>query len=158
MMNTMYKPTRVPSPITISRGMKSLPNLTPEKILACELICTKRGKYPSYDDIAAQVGISARTLHRWRLHDADFHDYIRQRSLIECNLALPQVIASVTERAIGGSSKHSELIFKVLNMLVQNHEVTVTPVDRSTESINLEIQELTERLGLNVENYKNEGE
>lgn len=162
MVKRMYKPTRTPNPITVSRALKSLPNLTPDKVLAAELICAKRGATPSYEEIAIRVGISARTLHRWRLHDADFHEYIRQRSLVEANLALPQVMASVTERAIEGSAKHSELILKVLDMLVLNHEVTVTPTaDRSTDAIKLEVQEMLKRLELSdktttIENEEDE--
>ncbi|TGE32861.1 phBC6A51 family helix-turn-helix protein [Desulfosporosinus sp. Sb-LF] len=152
----MNKPTRIPS---IAKDIKGLPSLTPTMIICAEMIIQKRGQSPSYDEIAKTAGISTRQLHRYRLENEDFQNYVRRRSLVECNLLLPQIMSSLTENAISGNVRAAELVLKSLGMLLQSHEISVSPIiDRSTETINIEIQELKERLGLNDKPNINEME
>jgi DNA-binding transcriptional MerR regulator len=144
-----YYPTRQLATATKVQACKNLPTtLAQEQILAAEALLARRGGRPSLEQIALQVGVSDRTLRRWRTSD-DFISYLRVRSLQELSLSLPQITASLAERAESGSAKHAEIAMKMLGLLSQQVDVNVTPVmpeERSNAQLDAELDQLKTQL------------
>lgn len=141
--------TRKPSQATLMKAaVQHVPNLTATQIAAAELIAKKRGNSPTFNQIADQVGVSARTLARWRLLSPEFQQYVKDRVLGELVCQLPELMEVLYKKAIKtGSSRHLELSFQLLGML-QTQVVVQPPMieRRSNADIEAEILELTAEL------------
>ena len=124
-------------------------DLTSEQILAIDLLVLKQGSEMSYSEIAEMVGVSVKTLERWR-KIPEFQKEVRTRTIELMGESLPKVLNTLTKKAIEGNNKSIELYLKTLGLLKQEIDFTsrTAPVDkRSNEAIQSEIEELRRELG-----------
>lgn len=126
--------------------------LSAEQLIVAEYMATPGRGGLTMEQLAAEVGVSARTVQRWRL-DPTFNEYIRQRTLAIVGERLPEVVSVVADRAIGGSGKHAELFLKMSGVLKDHHVLQPAPPedDRSDAAIEASIEELRRKLGLEDE-------
>jgi len=123
--------------------------LTPEQLMAVEMIVCKRGAGIKYSEIASSVGVSERTLLRWR-QTPEFREELRRRTLELNGEHLPRVLEALVKRALAGNVKAVELFLKVEGLLHQGKERTEPTQEdsRSNEQIQREIAELEIQLGI----------
>ena len=126
-------------------------DLTPEQRIAVEYLSQPKNGGKTLAEIAEMCGVSERQLYRWRI-DPVFAKQVRERTLNNVALHLPQVLDTLTERAVSGSSiKAIEVWLRANGLLTP--EVQVTPVqpkdDRSRESLEASIAELEQLMERN---------
>ena len=128
-------------------------DLTSQQILAVDLLVLKHGSEMSYTEIAELVGVAVKTLERWR-KIPEFQKEVRTRTIELMGESLPDVLATLTRKAIGGNNKSIELYLKTLGLLKQDIDITARPgmmLDkRSNEAIEYEIEELRRELQLDT--------
>ena len=128
-------------------------DLTTQQILAVDLLVLKQGSEMTYTEIAELVGVAVKTLERWR-KIPEFQKEVRTRTIELMGESLPNVLATLTRKAIGGNNKSIELYLKTLGLLKQEIDITARPgamMDkRSNEAIEFEIDELRRELQLDV--------
>lgn len=126
--------------------------LTPQMITAIEFLLVKRGSNVKYSEVAQAVGVSVKTLERWRKLP-EFQAEQRRRSIEIMGDSLPLVLDTLTRKAIGGNNKAIELFLKSVSVLRSDIEITARTVSddedrRSNEAIEAEIDRLRQELGL----------
>ena len=128
-------------------------DLTSQQILAVDLLVLKQGSEMTYTEIAELVGVAVKTLERWR-KIPEFQKEVRTRTIELMGESLPDVLATLTRKAIGGNNKCIEIYLKTLGLLKQEIDITARPgaiVDkRSNEAIEFEIDELRRELQLDL--------
>lgn len=127
-------------------------SLSAEQLIVAEYLATPGRGGLTLDQVAAKVGVSARTVQRWRL-DPKFNAYVQQRTLAIVGERLPEVVSVVADRAIEGSGKHAEIFLKMSGLLRDHHVLQPAPPedDRSDTAIEVSIEELRRELGLEDE-------
>lgn len=120
--------------------MAKFGELTSQQLMAIELLAAKRGSNMKYSEIAESVGISERTLGRWR-QSPDFQAELRRRTLEVAGNALPDVLHVLTKKALSGHTKSIELYLKAVGVLGDKQDHTVRPQEdsRSDEAIDRDI-------------------
>ncbi|RPK16430.1 phBC6A51 family helix-turn-helix protein [Paenibacillus xylanexedens] len=122
--------------------------LSSEQLIVAEYLATPGRGGLTMEEVAAEVNVSARTVHRWRL-DPIFAKYVQQRTLSIVGERLPDIVSVVADRAIDGSGKHAELFLKMSGVLKDHHVVQPIPPDeRDDASIQASIKELRKELNL----------
>ncbi|XEC93393.1 phBC6A51 family helix-turn-helix protein [Paenibacillus tarimensis] len=137
--------------------------LTSEQLHAIEYLALPKRGNMSYEEIAAAIGVSSKSLQRWR-KEPIFQEAVRRRSLELMGERLPDVLASMVDRAVNGSGKHAELVLKSLGILKDQHVVEARPYDpeddpRSNANIEREIERLSAELkamGIDIDNNEEE--
>ena len=128
-------------------------DLTTQQILAVDLLVLKQGSEMTYTEIGELVGVAVKTLERWR-KIPEFQKEVRTRTIELMGESLPNVLATLTRKAIGGNNKSIELYLKALGLLKQEIDLTAQPGlmldNRSNEAIEFEIEELRRELQLDV--------
>lgn len=122
--------------------------LTAQQIVAVEFLIAKRGSNMTYAEIAEVAGVSVKTLERWR-KQPEFQDELRRRALEIMGEALPQVLDTLTKKAIEGNNKSIELFLKALGILSGEHDLMARPVeieDRSNDALEADIAKLEKEL------------
>ncbi|MCI3920405.1 phBC6A51 family helix-turn-helix protein [Paenibacillus sp. TRM 82003] len=122
--------------------------LTAEQLHAIEILALPKRGNMTYEEVAEAVGVSSKTLQRWRKETA-FQEAVRRRSLQLLGEQLPDVLEAILNGALRGSAKHSELILKSLHVLKENHVIEAKPYEpdeRSNEAIEEEIARLQKEL------------
>ncbi|TVY00999.1 phBC6A51 family helix-turn-helix protein [Paenibacillus cremeus] len=122
--------------------------LSAEQLYVAEILATPGRASMTLEEIGDAVGVSPRTISRWRAQP-EFARYVQARTVAIVGERLPEIMHVVADRAEKGSAKHAELIFKSLGLL-KDH-LTVQPQmpddDRSDASIEAEIERLRKELG-----------
>lgn len=126
--------------------------LTPQMQTAIEYLLVKRGSNVKYSEIAQAVGVSVKTLERWRKMP-EFQAEQRRRSIEIMGDSLPLVLDKLTKKAIAGNNKSIELYLKTLGLLSEGFDITARAKaededPRSNANIEAEIEELRRQLGL----------
>lgn len=110
----------------------------------------KRGGL-SYEEIAEKVGVTTKTLSRWR-DRMDFKKAVTDRALENIRNELPDVFQAHVRIAKGGNIKAIELLYKVSGLMIERQEITQTIDDkRDTDSIEKDIAELGRLLDEDIE-------
>lgn len=118
--------------------------LTAQQLVAIEFLIVKRGSNMTYGEIAEVAGVSVKTLERWRKFP-DFQNELRRRALETMGEALPQVLETLTGKALEGNNKSIELFLKALGILSGDYDINTRPVeeaDRSNEALEADIAKL----------------
>lgn len=97
--------------------------LTTQQHLAIEPLLMKRGANMTYAQIAEEIGVSTKTLERWR-RLPEFQVELRRRSIETMAEALPSVVSTLTRKAMEGNNKSIELYLKTLGLLRQEFDIT----------------------------------
>lgn len=126
--------------------------LTPQMQTAIEFLLVKRGSNVKYSEIAQTVGVSVKTLERWRKLP-EFQAEQRRRSIEIMGDSLPLVLDTLTKKAISGNNKSIELYLKTLGLLREGFDINARAKaedddPRSNANIEAEIEELRRQLGL----------
>lgn len=126
--------------------------LTPQMLTAIEYLLVKRGSNVKYSEIAQAVGVSVKTLERWRKMP-EFQVEQRRRSIEIMGDSLPLVLDTLTKKAIAGNNKSIELYLKTLGLLREGFDISARAKaededPRSNANIESEIEELRRQLGL----------
>lgn len=150
---TAKKPQDEPSGRSLSKlGAK----LTPAQRKAAEAFATNDLKYKRVEDISKEIGVSERTVYRWKLDD-DFLAYqneIADRCMEDFLTETYNVLKSIVR---SGRSDHAklkgvELVLKNRGKLTEVQKVEATVEDkRSNDAIEAEIEQLRKELGLDDE-------
>lgn len=121
--------------------------LSAEQLVVAEYLATPGRGGKTMEQVAAEVGVSARTIQRWRM-DPAFNRYVQQRTLAIVGERLPEVVSVVADRAILGSGKHAELFLKMSGLLKDHHVLQPAPSEeRDNAAIEASIEELRRELG-----------
>ena len=127
--------------------------LTSQQILTVDLLVLKQGSEMTYTEIGELVGVAVKTLERWR-KIPEFQKEVRTRTIELMGESLPDVLTTLTRKAIGGNNKSIELYLKTLGLLKQEIDITARPGSmldkRSNEAIEFEIDELRRELQLDL--------
>lgn len=91
-------------------------------------ICTDICQTVNFPQAAEKVGVSQRQLHRWR-QKPEFHAIVN-KALENIRGELPAVFSANLKAAKKGNVKQIELIYKLLGMLIDRHEVEQTVKDK----------------------------
>lgn len=105
--------------------------LTAQQLVAIEFLIVKRGSNMTYGEIAEVAGVSVKTLERWRKFP-DFQNELRRRALETMGEALPQVLKTLTGKALEGNNKSIELFLKALGILKGEYDINTRPGYRKT--------------------------
>ncbi|MCG9969935.1 hypothetical protein L9W92_18225 [Pelotomaculum terephthalicicum JT] len=125
---------------------------------AIEFLLVKRGSNVKYSKIAQAVGVSVRTLGRWRKLP-EFQAEQRRRSIEIMGDSLPLVLDTLTKKAIAGNNKSIELYLKTLGLIREGFDIMARSKaedddPRSNANIEAEIEELRRQLGLTDDDDK----
>ena len=126
--------------------------LTSQQLTAIEFLLAKRGSNIKYTEISEAVGVSVKTLERWRKLP-EFQAEQRRRSIEIMGDSLPLVLDTLTRKAIGGNNKSIEIFLKSIGILRSELDITARAVSddedrRSNQAIEAEIDRLRQELGL----------
>lgn len=126
--------------------------LTSQQLTAIEYLLAKRGSNIKYTEISEAVGVSVKTLERWRKLP-EFQAEQRRRSIEIMGDSLPLVLDTLTRKAIGGNNKSIEIFLKSIGILRSELDITARAVSddedrRSNQAIEAEIDRLRQELGL----------
>jgi len=94
----------------------------PAKVLAIE--CFALNPDITTKEVAAQVGVSPRTISYWR-EDPMFIDKIYERYMTEFGSQLPAVISSMVREAKHGNVQAARLVLEHSGRLVKNVNITI---------------------------------
>ncbi|WP_088032789.1 phBC6A51 family helix-turn-helix protein [Evansella clarkii] len=95
--------------------------LTEKQLQAIEILSTNHGM--EYKEIAAQVGVSDRTLRTWR-NDDDFNRALKDAVVRKTLDRLPEVLASVPDHIITqGNAAMLRTFLQMHGLLTEKHEV-----------------------------------
>lgn len=130
--------------------------LTPEQVMAAELYMARKSNGMSVEDVAAQIGVSRRTIYRW-LQLPEFKRYCREKAVEVAEESLGRVLDVLTQKALEAkNAKFVELYLKVCGVL--NGEMVKVDVNavtdddpRSNEAIEAEIEEMKRQLAMTDE-------
>lgn len=130
-----------------------LSKFTAEQLAAARLL-TDPGSKMTYQEIAAEVGCSERTLYRWREKE-EFADLVEELSDRIMKTFVNEVDRAVMKSVKQGSVKAMELAYKRSGKLVDKKEVTsdvelqVTGIEgKSNDELMAELKELEKKAGL----------
>jgi transposase-like protein len=125
--------------------MASIKNeLSPEQLRAVDLIVSKGATGARFSEIAETVGVSERTLLRWR-QTPEFREEVRKRTLELNGEHLSKVLESLVKRAVAGNVRAIELYLKLEGLLKQNSSDQTQPVQKARptqEELDAEIAKL----------------
>lgn len=137
MTNPRFRPLNKPQPNEM---------FDERQLHAIEILALPNRGGMTYDEVAKAVGISMRQLQRWR-KSKDFQQGIIDRAMENIRAELPAVFSANLAGAKKGNTKHIELVYKLLGMMIERQEVHQTVQDnRSNESIESEITKLSKLL------------
>lgn len=127
--------------------------LSPEQIRAVDLIVSKGATGTRFSEIAETVGVSERTLLRWR-QTPEFREEVRKRTLELNGENLQKVLEALVKRAVAGNVKAIEVYLKVEGLLKPNND-QAPPVQNarpSDEELDADIARMEKEL-LEFEQY-----
>ena len=120
--------------------------LTEQQVQAVELLAIADRGGLTLEQVAEKIGVTVRTLHRWRKMPP-FQEAVVNRALMNVRADLPAVFEANLKGAKKGNTKHIELLYKLLGMLIDKQEVKQTVEDkRDNASIQKDIDKLTRLL------------
>jgi hypothetical protein len=143
----------------MAKPVKQSDPLTLQQLYCIELLLVKDIKRVTMAEIAGAVGVSERTIQRWR-HLPEFRTEYKRRAVEVLGDNLPLVLGTLEKKALSGNVKALELYLRVTGVLRTELDITARPAppvqERSDESIDREIEALERELGLlpEEENYK----
>ncbi|MGM0880899.1 MAG: phBC6A51 family helix-turn-helix protein [Bacillota bacterium] len=123
-------------------------DLSPEMLYVADILATPGRNGMKLEEIGDAVGVSPRTISRWRSSPA-FARHVQARTVQIVGERLPEIMNVVANRAEEGSAKHAELVFKALGLLKDHHVLTAQPSideERTNQNIERTIRELEEQL------------
>ena len=116
----------------------------PAKVLAIE--CFALNPDITTKEVAAQVGVSPRTISYWR-EDPMFIDKIYERYMTEFGSQLPAVISSMVREAKHGNVQAARLVLEHSGKLVKNVNITVdSPFEKFLKTEDVEEADFVEVL------------
>ena len=116
----------------------------PAKVLAIE--CFALNPDITTKEVAAQVGVSPRTITYWR-EDPMFIDKIYERYMTEFGSQLPSVINAMVREAKHGNVQAARLVLEHSGKLVKNVNITIdSPFEKFLKSEDVEDGEFVEVL------------
>ena len=114
----------------------------PAKVLAIE--CFALNPDITTKEVAAQVGVSPRTISYWR-EDPMFIDKIYERYMTEFGSQLPAVINSMVREAKHGNVQAARLVLEHSGKLVKNVNITIdSPFEKFLKSEDIQDAEVVE--------------
>ena len=123
-----------------------LSKFTDKQIAAIEILSQPKRGGLTYEQVADTVGVNRCTLLEWRRND-DFIQAVTKRAIMNLHADLPEVFAANMTRAKAGEVRSVELMYKLLELLVDKAEVIVEEKDGSNETVADDIKRLKEMLG-----------
>lgn len=124
------------------------PNLTNQQMEAVNLYLSRKANGMTVEQVAEGVGVTRRTLLRWRSLPA-WQVYESEQAMTHARSHLSDVMTVLVEKALGGHPKAIELYLKAVHVLGNDAKpVVAQPEDdpRSTESMEAELAELQRML------------
>ena len=114
----------------------------PAKVLAIE--CFALNPDITTKEVAAQVGVSPRTISYWR-EDPMFIDKIYERYMTEFGSQLPAVISSMVREAKHGNVQAARLVLEHSGKLVKNVNITIdSPFEKFLKAEDVQDAEVVE--------------
>ena len=114
----------------------------PAKVLAIE--CFALNPTITAKEVAAQVGVSARTIASWK-EDPMFVDKVYDRYMTEFGSQLPAVINSMVREAKHGNVQAARLVLEHSGRLVKNVNITIdSPFEKFLKKESIEDAEVVE--------------
>ncbi len=114
----------------------------PAKVLAIE--CFALNPTITAKEVAAQVGVSARTIASWK-EDPMFVDKIYERYMTEFGSQLPAVINSMVREAKHGNVQAARLVLEHSGRLVKNVNITIdSPFEKFLKKESIDDAEVIE--------------
>ena len=114
----------------------------PAKVLAIE--CFALNPDITTKEVAAQVGVSPRTITYWR-EDPMFIDKIYERYMTEFGSQLPAVISSMVREAKHGNVQAARLVLEHSGRLVKNVNITIdSPFEKFLKAEDVQDAEVVE--------------
>jgi len=114
----------------------------PAKVLAIE--CFALNPDITTKEVAAQVGVSPRTISYWR-EDPMFIDKIYERYMTEFGSQLPAVISSMVREAKHGNVQAARLVLEHSGRFVKNVNITIdSPFEKFLKSDDIQDAEIVE--------------
>ena len=114
----------------------------PAKVLAIE--CFALNPTITAKEVAAQVGVSARTIASWK-EDPMFVDKVYERYMTEFGSQLPAVINSMVREAKHGNVQAARLVLEHSGRLVKNVNITIdSPFEKFLKKESIEDAEVIE--------------
>lgn len=100
--------------------------LSPEQYAAIAILSLPKRGGMTYEQVAAQVGVDVRTLHRWRSDDR-FNDELKRKIMRDTLDRLPEVQASIPDHIINdGNAAMYRTMMQSLGLLTDKVEVETT--------------------------------
>ncbi|CAM4304757.1 phBC6A51 family helix-turn-helix protein [Jeotgalicoccus halotolerans] len=120
---------------------------TDKHLKAAELLSKPKGVRGTIKEVAEEVGIGVRTLHKWR-KEPKFAELVDVEIKSKSQQRMPNVIEALFEKAEAGSAKHIELIFKWFGYMTEKHEVIAEqrPAGHNLNRFNLQDKQLSDEL------------
>ena len=114
----------------------------PAKVLAIE--CFALNPTITAKEVAAQVGVSARTIASWK-EDPMFVDKVYERYMTEFGSQLPAVISSMVREAKHGNVQAARLVLEHSGRLVKNVNITIdSPFEKFLKKESIDDAEVIE--------------
>ena len=114
----------------------------PAKVLAIE--CFALNPTITAKEVAAQVGVSARTIASWK-EDPMFVDKVYERYMTEFGSQLPAVINSMVREAKHGNVQAARLVLEHSGRLVKNVNITIdSPFEKFLKKESIDDAEVIE--------------
>ena len=106
------------------------------KKAAIELTATNPNS--SVKEIAEQLGISDRTLVKWRA-DPNFLEAVEKRYMVVLGSKIPAITEAMAREAESGNVQAARLIYEFAGKLIKKHEVNIlSPYEIHFGSMNME--------------------
>lgn len=100
--------------------------LSPEQYAAIAILSLPKRGGMTYEQVADQVGVDVRTLHRWRSDDR-FNDELKRKIMRDTLDRLPEVQASIPDHIINdGNAAMYRTMMQSLGLLTDKVEVETT--------------------------------
>ncbi len=110
---------------------------TEQQIQAIELLSLPGKGGLTFEQIAEKVGISVRTLHRWR-DKRNFQKAVTLRAIQNIHHELPEVFTAHIKSCKRGNVRAIELLYKLLGFLIDRQEVNQTVENRTQDNKDIE--------------------
>lgn len=100
--------------------------LSPEQYAAIAILSLPKRNGMTYEQVAMQVGVDVRTLHRWRSDDR-FNEELKRKIMRDTLDRLPEVQASIPDHIINdGNAAMYRTMMQSLGLLTDKVEVETT--------------------------------
>lgn len=140
----------------VDRAIIALEGLEGWQQAAIVLLATKPEHKMTYEEMAAELGISSQTLYRFRQRP-DVKDYLVRYDLARVIDRIPDVTEAMIKKAVGGDPLSQKLFYQYAGLLVERRAVEadvnanlVNGTDARVEDLHKELAELRKKFDKNT--------